>query len=53
MNCDDSPGLAWTQQDLYIPQPTIRAVWLDLNFGFFLCLPTFFLSKTILKIPEV
>ena len=22
MNCDDSPGLAWTQQDLYIPQPT-------------------------------
>ena len=25
MNCDDSPGLAWTQQDLYIPQPTILA----------------------------
>ena len=23
MNCDDPPGLAWTQQDLYIPQPTI------------------------------
>ena len=22
MNCDDPPGLAWTQQDLYIPQPT-------------------------------
>ena len=22
MNCDDPPNLAWTQQDLYIPQPT-------------------------------
>ena len=23
MNCDGSPDLAWTQQDLYIPQPSI------------------------------
>ena len=22
MNCDDPPNLAWTQQDLYTPQPT-------------------------------
>ena len=22
MNCDDPPDLAWTQQDLYIPQQT-------------------------------
>ena len=23
MNCDGSPDLAWTQQDLYIPQQTL------------------------------
>ena len=22
MNCDDPPNLAWTQQDLYTPQPS-------------------------------
>ena len=29
MNCDDPPDLAWTQQDLYIPQQTLsfERVW--------------------------
>ena len=31
MNCDDSPGLAWTQQDLYIPQPTSIGEGLETN----------------------
>ena len=34
MNCDDPPNLAWTQQDLYIPQPTIhRILWGSSNLN--------------------